>query len=136
MRTSACNLTQAIADAKGGYDGTSNAAHKVAFYRALLRFGDTSKTAPNGYDPNAGPISSADLETARGSDSWNGWDSIIAAVKCLEAEEAGGPPASLTGKVEYYAERYSERRSNDMAGLGNHPRPPGIRSRFETRETS
>ena len=118
VRNTACDLAAAIAEAKASYQYQfdNNLARVGLWWRVLRRLGATAGlTAPNSF--NQAPVTSAELEAVRSSTGYSGWDVIITAVKCIEAEEAS-PTSVLEGKIENFAERYSLRKSNNMMGLG------------------
>ena len=94
-----CNLSSAITESTGAFNfhriSTNNNATLAdarVFYRALITFGVSSLPAWNGSNIS-GPvptttITAAEVRTARSGRTWGGWDTILTALDCLEAEAA------------------------------------------------
>ena len=94
-----CTLTSAISEARGAYNfhrvaSNNNATLSDArvFYRALITLGVSPLPAWEGSNISGNAptteISAAEVRTARSGRTWGGWDTILTALDCLEAEAA------------------------------------------------
>ena len=92
-----CNVSSATTEATGAFNwhrissnSGANLPAATVFYRALIAFGVSPLPAWTGSNISGNapttPITAAEVRTFQGANTWSGWDPILAALDCLEAQ--------------------------------------------------
>ena len=95
-----CNVSSATTEATGAFNwhatnGGGNLPAATVFYRTLITLGVSplpawTGTNISGNAPTA-TITAAEARTFKGGSTWSGWDPILAALDCLEAQVVTPP---------------------------------------------
>ena len=92
-----CNVSSATTEATGAFDWHRDSSNSGAnlpaatvFYRTLIALGVSPLPAWTGSNISGNapttPITAAEARTFRGSGNWSGWNPILTALDCLEAQ--------------------------------------------------